>query len=74
MAYPIKFRFRNKDTNEIVADKSSMVVLNMQGQPFSTSNDGYYNSIDKLSSKDYILEVALEKDLNGKWIYQQVGH
>ena len=74
MAYPIKMRFRNKETNEIVKDKNKMISLNTKGQPFSVSNDGFYTYVNNLSSKDYFLEIATERDKNDKWIYVQIGY
>lgn len=74
MSYPIKLRFKNKNTGEIVKKTNEMFVLNTQGQPFKISNDGYYTNSFSMSPSDYILEIALEKDSNGQWIYNQIGY
>ena len=74
MAYPLKMRFRNRLTNEIVTDKKKMVLLNTQGQPFIASSDGFYQQLDKKSSKEFILEIAISKNEKNEWVYIQVGH
>jgi len=49
-------------------------VLDQNGQPLYVNYEDFYQSSHELSPKDWKLEVAIEKDEKGRWIYRQVGY
>ena len=86
MSYPIRYRFRDRETEEIVKQKketdffgrktgafSNEIMLFSNGNPCKYSSD-FYQFLDPISCGIYLLEVALEKDEKGNWIYKQVGY
>jgi hypothetical protein len=82
MSYPIRYRLVNKETNQVVKYKDdNKTVVGMifpNGNPciYTKDKESYYftDSVDAVSCSDYYLEVALEKDDNGNWIYKRVGY
>ena len=75
MAYPIRYRLLDKNTHEkVVLDDEQFIFIDGNGQPVIGCTQSFYPYFQWKSCSDYILEVATEKDISGKWIYKQIGH
>lgn len=90
MAYPIRFKFIHKETGDTfkqwaikngVTDSARygnkyglMPSLNEDGNPHYVDFEQFYMSHKFLSPKDWELQLAIEKDEKGNWIYKKVGY
>jgi hypothetical protein len=79
MAYPIRYRFKDRETNQVVKPgkqerHNKVFVLFPDGTPAEFDDTEYYELTRKMSTSKYILEIAITKDEKGKWIYQQIGY
>ena len=78
MSYPIRYRLVNKETGKVFKHTNetnhTFGVIYPDGTPAQICEYTYERTIIKLSCKDYYLEVALEKDAKGNWIYKRIGY
>lgn len=72
MAFPIRFKFVDKKTGEVVKGKGCL-MLYPDGTPVLKLED-YYTYVRPISCANYELHVALSKDSEGHWDFKKVGY